>query len=48
MTDVPNMKRLLKAVYPNSTSWATKVDKMKPNQVTAIFLDFKSKNYIKE
>lgn len=31
------MKRRLKTMYPNSESWARKVDKMKGTQVYAIY-----------
>lgn len=32
----------IKSVYPNSDSWSRKVDKMSSQQVTAIYLRFKS------
>lgn len=32
----------LKKAYPNSKSWAEKVDKMSPSQVTAIYIRLKS------
>ena len=31
------MKQKLKTMYPSSETWARKVDKMKPNQVYAIY-----------
>jgi len=34
-------KELVKQAYPHSKSWASKVDRMPENQVTAIFLRLK-------
>lgn len=35
-------REAVKNVYSGSTRWAEKVDKMSPNQVTAIYLRFKA------
>lgn len=31
-------REALKRAYPKSTSWAEKVDKMSPSQVTAVYI----------
>jgi hypothetical protein len=35
-------REALKKAYPNSKSWAEKVDKMQPNQVTAVYIRLRS------
>lgn len=37
-----NEREALKKAYPNSKSWAEKVDKMRPDQVTAVYIRLRS------
>lgn len=41
------MRNLLKSVYPKSTSWSNKVDRMDDTQVTAIYLSFQKRGLIR-
>ena len=35
-------REAIKKVYPDSPTWASKVDKMPDNQIVAIYIRFKS------
>lgn len=42
MGDTEREREELKKVYPNSQSWAHKVDRMPPEQVAAIYIRFRN------
>lgn len=46
MDESARQREAVKSAYPNSKSWASKVDNMSDTQVTAIYLRFKSENKI--
>jgi hypothetical protein len=39
-------REAVKAAYPHSTKWATKVSRMSDQQVTAVYLRFKSQGKV--
>lgn len=45
--ETERMRKELIAVYNNSAKWAKKVNLMPPDQVTAVYLRFKSQNKVK-
>lgn len=46
--DTNQERQILKKVYPTSTKWAKRIDKMSDSQIFAILMRFKAKKLIKE
>jgi hypothetical protein len=46
-SDLDQKREAIKQVYPKSTRWAEKVNKMSEEQVTAIYLRFRSEGKLR-
>lgn len=47
-SDLDQKREELKKVYPENSSWADKVNKMSLEQVTAIYLRFRSEGKLRK